>query len=662
MIGKKLEIKFISGRNGLVAEERVGGRFAFSDRGGPQPKEGDIWEVLVQGENPTGSVYFLKCLTRVSTQAEREAVLRAEQEAKEKIQDRHRGLKPQVQSWLSKIDHWTIEEKTFQLEGIEMILKPEVVSFTPKEEGIVVVIEPQVSYLGHTSDFEKVEVIIPWGTVEVKDLYLDDYNKVKAGIVTEYNKYNIFGGLSQKSIVFTPYAGEVVFKGWERKDTALFANFTLNLNGFSKEVTFKVMEFVIQWRREVKIQSWIRSGYQYEPDDIRYYIPEVPQEHLDWIQSMMDAHEDYKVRMANAGLLRFRDSSELEERDWPGGQKPDWSYQVFLSLKKVFEELGYGGLGRDVCGHNVIHPSLAKFIKDLPTVKLVPVTFRDIDDWGWVEWFHGEEPPSDEQMTALLSETIEVEEKADLQEWFENLCTQGKKSLPCNIICEETPKDHYFYGKYKYIFHAQVEAPYNINTHERYDLQSYGFYTDLSYYYKNQPILSTREVFKSNGHIFEKVAMGNEFFEGQSELKIDYNSKGFFVVWNAPETKDEKKTREVESIHQLINQASVYKIALSGWRYTDTGNPVVLVNDKDMGCWVIREYDRSTFEISKRKGFGSNKGTVCVLTPTAIRAGLNEYKSHGWPVEPDLDFKEKAGKSILSLFPDTLIKQLKGGA
>ncbi|TAH57837.1 MAG: hypothetical protein EWM52_11675 [Methanosarcina mazei] len=250
-----------------------------------------------------------------------------------------------------------------------------------------------------------------------------------------------------------------------------------------------------------------------------------------------------------------------------------------------------------------------------------------------------------------------------MQEWLENLCTQGKKSLPCNIICEEIPEDHYFYGKYKYIFHAQVKAPYNINTYKRYDLQSYGFHTDdLSYWYKNQPILSTRAVFKSNGHTFEKVAMGNEFFEGQSELKVGWNGKSYSVSWEAPRTKKEDMAYKVNAIHDLMEYSSKCQIALSGWRYTDTGNPVVLVNEKDLGCWVIREYDRSTFEISKRKGFGSNKGVVYTLSPNAINKGIREYRSYDWPVEPDPDFKEKAGKSILSLFPDTLIKQLKGGA
>lgn len=75
-IGQKLTVRFreseYNGRRGVRAAQKIDGRYSFPDRNGPQPQDGDIWEVEICGQNPNGTVWFLRCLKRVSTQAERE--------------------------------------------------------------------------------------------------------------------------------------------------------------------------------------------------------------------------------------------------------------------------------------------------------------------------------------------------------------------------------------------------------------------------------------------------------------------------------------------------------------------------------------------------------------------------------------------------------------
>ncbi len=57
---------FIAANNGLQTEQRVHGRRAFPSRNGPQPQLGETWMVEVAGENPKGTVHFVKCLELVS--------------------------------------------------------------------------------------------------------------------------------------------------------------------------------------------------------------------------------------------------------------------------------------------------------------------------------------------------------------------------------------------------------------------------------------------------------------------------------------------------------------------------------------------------------------------------------------------------------------------
>ncbi len=85
-------VDFERGRRGDVMT-RIGGRVAFPDRrawrGFPAPQAGDEWEVEVVGENPRGTVYFLRPIRRLTTAAEREAKRRAKEQERKLWEFRH---------------------------------------------------------------------------------------------------------------------------------------------------------------------------------------------------------------------------------------------------------------------------------------------------------------------------------------------------------------------------------------------------------------------------------------------------------------------------------------------------------------------------------------------------------------------------------------------
>lgn len=674
LIGTTVEVQFVEdsyqGRRGLKANQKIGGRYAFPDRKGAQPADGDIWQVEVAGENPSGSVYFLQCLTRVSTSAERKAAADAEQTERENLWKGHKALVAEVQNWLNEFSRWNVRTHSFELQKIAMVLRPKAATFSTKPEGLVVTIEPQVEYLGTTSTFNKVEIVLPYASLKVEKVYLRDpsnWRQLTAVVATDYGKCEMF---------FADHIGEVRFIGWDRKDNALTATVTFGLNGVEETVTVTVAEFKTEETGKGKVEWKVSDYSRTQPEKIDHYLPEVPQEHLDWINGLVTGHEAYGERMKNACLLAFVNVADVDESEWPEGVKPDWSNQVPRAIQDLFKELGYGGLGWSPYGVGrgqfVIHPALTPVVEGLPTVKLAPAAMREHapeSAWAAINWLNGFEPSTPKEIERLRSETIEVEEKigqTDIQEFLKEYCQSGGKPLPCTIVCAETDGEQSPHGQAaKYVFHAHIAAPFKVRTYRKY---TFGAYCPMisGVGYKYDPILDERVEFKPSGHVFENVAYGNEQFEGESQLEVQLvgrkSNLRWSVRWEAPETKQEETGRKTEAIRGLINGAQASGIILTGWRYTDTGNPVVMTGGLAYGYWAIREFDRETYNIGKRKGFGSNKGESRSTQPgpREVSECLREYKEYGWPVEPDTDWAQKAGKSILSIFPEALVAKLKG--
>lgn len=92
-----------------------------------------------------------------------------------------------------------------------------------------------------------------------------------------------------------------------------------------------------------------------------------------------------------------------------------------------------------------------------------------------------------------------------------------------------------------------------------------------------------------------------------------------------------------------------YKVALTGFRYADNGNSVVLVRG-DIG-WNIFEFNKETFSVVRRKGAGSNRCVASSLEPREVFRVINQYISFGWNLIEDDDSNEVAGALILSFLP-----------
>jgi hypothetical protein len=643
LIGTTLQVEFIEdtykGRTGIKAKNRVGGRYSFPSRAGSQPAPGDIWEVEVEAENPSGSVYFLRCIQRMSTLAERQAADAAACQARQEVYAQHVAMRDAVQAWLNSFDQWSPQSHTFELEGVEMVLRTDGGFHKCEEGGVVITLTPQVEYLENTSTFDKVEVVIPWAELSVESVGLADHQLVSATLQTDFGR---------REAHFAPYAGTVQFLLWERAETVLNGLFHIELNGVEEEVTAKVAEFTVS-RGEGRV-TWFDSAFSRGEDRKAFhYLPEVPAEERQWVESLQTAHDSYGARMQQAGLLGFVEQSSISNK-----------------LVAFFKELGYGGIGFFPGSGNaesyVLHPTLAPLVEGLPKGTLEPARLRagfEEEVWATITWENGPEPPSQEEIAHLIAETRQEWVEIDVQEW---LGEYGEDTpLSCEIVCVdfEKPYESYVGACPQYLFHAVTEGRFLVKTYRKNVFGAYGW--------KLQPALSEQVVTKPGGHTFEEVAKGNVFFEGVASLQLVQRRirKVWYWVptWEAPETQEEETARKVEAIREVIRYGREYRTILTGWRWTEADNPVVYACYGD--TWVPLEFDRGTYALTRHKGFGSKKGDIWlqdVPTPRRIGEALRTYDEYGWAVAPERGWQDKAGRSILSIFPDEFLKAIEGGA
>jgi hypothetical protein len=118
---------------------------------------------------------------------------------------------------------------------------------------------------------------------------------------------------------------------------------------------------------------------------------------------------------------------------------------------------------------------------------------------------------------------------------------------------------------------------------------------------------------------------------------------------NQTEKLDLNPQVNLENLIQALIFFRDYKVALTGFRYADTGNSVVLVHG-DIG-WNIYEFNKETFSVLRRKGAGSNRCVASSLEPREVFRVINHYISFGWNLIEDDDSNEVAGALILSFLP-----------
>lgn len=62
-----MKVLFFKGKNSSDVLTRIEGKVSFPNRNGVQPKENEIWDIEILGQNKTGKVNFLKLLNKIGS-------------------------------------------------------------------------------------------------------------------------------------------------------------------------------------------------------------------------------------------------------------------------------------------------------------------------------------------------------------------------------------------------------------------------------------------------------------------------------------------------------------------------------------------------------------------------------------------------------------------
>ncbi|NTV30742.1 hypothetical protein HGA91_02055 [candidate division WWE3 bacterium] len=363
-------------------------------------------------------------------------------------------------------------------------------------------------------------------------------------------------------------------------------------------------------------------------------VPEVPAEAQSHLEAARAAYQEAGQTAQMAGLRSVPDA-------------------VFYELRR----LGVAGSGWNGwaagSNHGVIHPDVLPLFDGAqhwgaPTDAFENAVMRSdapANAWESIEWPHGPKPDA-EQIARIRADTVEdirPLRSDELDAWFRQLPGE----LEAEIIAIETPGEPHAYR-----FNAVVQLPHHVVVKLASNL---GFAQVL-----------IRQGDELRPHTITDIARGNQHFAGSSTVSVEYvkirGNYRWVYRWEAPQTAAEETAEKVAAIRDLIRRAKDDGLILSGWRYTDTGNPIVLVGGAE--GWILTEFDRTTYTTSRRKGSGSRKGDIYTTgTPDhrQIETALTAYRDYGWEVAADQDWREKAGKSILSIFPPALLAKIEGG-
>lgn len=653
--GQEFEVEFSpADKSGVKARYKVNGRIAFPERRGPQPSSGDIWKVKIAGANPTGSVYFLKCIARISTQAERDAAQRADQEVKGAWYRKSCELKEAAQAVLDRFTDWDNPSPLIEVEWLSLPVTIKYVGHKVTQFGIEDLYEAKAKYEIYEIDaVAKRVVFCPWSQVDFAPY------KTGAGFQsTQDNKpcITIQTPEGKKNQAFPYYLYPLIvsvdwgkFIAWNLTEPGkVLAAVEVMVPDGPKHL----FEVEVGWfdKEQGKVVLANKTYPGWEPNLIDC-TPEMGPEQLDHLEEAKAAYQNVGQSNKSAGLLSVPAAVIYYVRD---------------TLKQPLPGLGWNQWTGDQADPSnegepgVIHPDLLPLFqgatmgfKDVQ-VEFLPAVMRKgapANAWEKIEWPWGN-TPNPEIIKAFRGETVEVVVKpseSEIQDHLKKAREEGR--CEGNIIPLEVNE----MGN-KFRFDLEVMIPHLVTVCLKHN---FGF---------NQVVVKPQSA-ELRPYVFEGVARGNERFSGKVNFKVEWLKSrrygySFAPTWEASETKDETKTRQIEAIREVIRYGREYKCVLTGWIFTDTNNPVVYLtyaNDN----WQPYEFDREKLTFSRRKGSCSTKGDFwsddAPSQPQLTRA-LENYRANQWPVEPVGGWQEKMGKSITSIFPADLIKKLEGGA
>lgn len=271
-------------------------------------------------------------------------------------------------------------------------------------------------------------------------------------------------------------------------------------------------------------------------------------------------------------------------------------------------------------GAGVIDPAIAVVFEGT-NITLTPLVMRDDERvpetaWEQIEW------PNGREIDPALIEKVRTETRLVIGK---HEVPAGKgESATCKAVVTAVEVNR---EKGKYRYDAVVQIP-----HAASEIRAHGFNL-------GDPIV-LRRWSEPKPQAFEGIAYGDANFNGETVVDvrdITWGSRpGLHVYWTPPKSEAQVSEAEVDAMIAFIESCQRGQLRLAGWRYTDTGNPVILYHESNESdeWWSIWELDRKTPGLIWRKGYGS-KTNVLNLTARGIDEGLRKYASFGWPVVPD---------------------------
>ncbi len=609
--GEEFEARFIAAeKGGVMTALRVNGKIAFPERRGLQPKPEEIWVVKIAGQNPAGSVYFLKCLKFVSSEASRQAAWEAEVTAQKSQRERDMEV---LNARLPQI-----REK---IQGLLPLLTNEALDLG---EGISI----QLS-----SNMAKVESMDPIEGI-VGSLRQYVHIRYGEGFVAETFE-SFFKGwehVSLRNMHWVPEGGrevEVKFNFFGQEPKALYPGKVVKT--YRQDVPFEDQRRDKRVRRE--IYQVIEAETPLGMVEVQMCVHEDPRRGFAksaWDQGPVDA----LLAEIEAEKLAYLQIGEENKAFGLLSVDPGNCGSVLSKMP------GFGIARWAEFGQCVIRPELSVIFEG-SAFKLVPLKMRGdapVDAWSMITFEAGREVDEQaiEDFLQKTTEKLEILSAEEYQKWLQtNSADLAIEVLSSVETGDKTPG-------YEYRYNVRFAMPFKVSK-----------LLDLGW----SPVVRSVAIEVRQTEL--KTGYGNRPFTGKLAGKLeqgtryskDYVGGVYYPYFQIPKTEAELKAAEEKVWSGFIADCNRDRATLAGWRYTDTGNPVVYIFNKVQGgdgYWIHMELvvDETNPRLVWRKGGNSRKGETSTLDPAAINFAMKSYASSGWPVAKDDSLPQ--GKRLLA--------------
>lgn len=644
--------EFVEAQNGgVMVEYRISGKVAFPERKGPQPKAGDIWQCKIAGQNPAQSVYFVTCLKFISStasrQAEREAQAAAEK-AKEDAWKAQWGSDevkfekawPEIQKVLPEILSKPVAAEVELPGGVKLELQSESLqaATVDPQKGATVTLKQYVKLSLGTYFRQYVEAcvydkLVGWDDVVFSDMYVKPKLATKTVLVTVYVGYGDSSSRKEVGIEFSATSkpayreseklerGErlsikqdIVFETplGEMKKTLLL--FEYPDRGFSKGMSWT--EDAVVLIETVKAEIKAADEAQTQKANAN--------QNVKWLAINYWVWEALR-RLGVPGLASFK---------LPPSRS---SYEDDLDRAMVFEN------------DHFIDPALVELVKMIQPregyssekIEAVPWKYHEqvfdvtgkikekyvsVIERRWTMMVFPNGPFDAEKLAAILSKTKKVV-KPLRNEQFDALMEARKdQKMAVRIFWRDQGKPTTNFGS-QYVFSAAFKLPHVVDTLVDHEVESL--------------IIRLKQETEDSESFVKDIAFGNEPFEGVVELQpyLHRSKRGpayWTFDWTPPLTVEEQSKKDNEALVRLAWYLNEGDARISGYRYSDNENPIILVKS-EQGFYTLNELLRDEMRVDYRKGPGSKSCMVRSILANEIRRALeDDYRDHfGWKVVRD---------------------------